>query len=160
MWDKGEPRCQSPQGRKSPNHTRGRGQNREGLAPQSGQSQLMCPHSYACKTMKKTFLHSKDFLLYKCFKAKYFWNYYFLEATDWPGSSFFWRGILAAKPLLLIRGTCWRVGYCQEITVTKDKMFAVFYSQALLYIEDDVRVCDLIDLNTSNVYNTHLVTCL
>ena len=79
----------------------------------------------------------------------------FLEATDWPGSSFAWRNILAAKPLLL-RGTCWRVGYCQEITVARDKRLTVFYSQALLYIENDARVCDLIDPNTA-MFITHLL---
>ena len=112
-------------------------------------------NGYACKTMMKTFLHAKDSLLYKCFKPKHFENCYFLEATDWPGSSFAWRNILAAKPLLL-RGTCWRVGYCQEITVTRDKRLTVFYSQALLYIENDARVCDLIDPNTP-MFITHLL---
>ena len=45
-------------------------------------------------------IHEKDSLLYKCFKAQYFPQCQFLDATLSPNSSFVWRSILAAMPIL------------------------------------------------------------
>ena len=58
-------------------------------------------------------------LVYKCFKAKYFPRCTFLEATDVPNSSYVWKNILAAQPILR-KGGCWRVGNGSSIQVTMD----------------------------------------
>jgi len=39
-------------------------------------------------------------LLYKCFKAKYFTRCSFLEAFDTPNSSYVWKSLIAAQPIL------------------------------------------------------------
>ena len=41
-------------------------------------------------------LTDHDSLLYRCFKAKYFPRYTFLEAVDHPNSSYVWKILLAA----------------------------------------------------------------
>ena len=42
----------------------------------------------------------QESLLGRCLKARYFPRCSFLEATDSPNSSFTWKSILAAKPLI------------------------------------------------------------
>ena len=39
-------------------------------------------------------------LLYKCFKAQYFPRCSFLEASDTPNSSYVWKSLIAAQPIL------------------------------------------------------------
>ena len=41
-----------------------------------------------------------DSLLYWCFKARYFPRTTFLEAVESPNSSFVWKSIMAALPIL------------------------------------------------------------
>lgn len=52
-------------------------------------------------------LQEEDSLAYGCFKAKYFLCSCFLELSDVPNSSFVWKSLLAAQPLLK-KGSCWR----------------------------------------------------
>ena len=65
-------------------------------------------------------MQGKDSLLFRCFKAKYFPRYGFLEAVDVPNISFVWKSILVAQEILE-RGHCWRVGDGSAIRVTKDR---------------------------------------
>lgn len=65
-------------------------------------------------------LQHKDSLVYKFFKAKYFPRCSFLDAGDVPNSSYVWKSILAAQPILK-QGCCWRVGNGSTIRVLKDK---------------------------------------
>ena len=77
-------------------------------------------------------LKKKDTLLYKCFKAKYFPQCNFLEAEDVPNSSYVWKSILAAQPILK-KGSCWRVGDGSEIRVLKDKWIPNYPTNKVLY---------------------------
>ena len=61
-----------------------------------------------------------DSLLYQCFKARYFPQSTFLDAVESPNSSFVWRSIMAALPILK-SGYCWRVGNGSSIRVLGDK---------------------------------------
>ena len=58
-------------------------------------------------------------LLYGCFKAKYFPRCSILEAVDCPNSSYVWKSLLAAQPILK-KGCCWRVGNGASIRVLQD----------------------------------------
>ena len=64
-------------------------------------------------------LQQQESLVYKCFKVKYFPHGTFLEAMDVPNSSYIWKSLLAAQPILR-KGGCWRVGNGSSIRVTKD----------------------------------------
>ena len=93
-------------------------------------------------------IYEKDSLFYKCFKARYFPRCQFLDATLSPNSSFVWRSILAAMPILK-SGCCWRVGNSEEIRVRNDKWIPNYPSNKVLHpvveeVEDWV-VSELID---------------
>ena len=45
-------------------------------------------------------LQDKSSLLYSCFKAKYFLRCDFLEAKDCQNSSYEWKSLIAAQPIL------------------------------------------------------------
>ena len=51
----------------------------------------------------------KSSLLYSCFKAKYFLWCDFLEVDDCQNSSYVWKSLVAAQPMLR-EGSYWRVG--------------------------------------------------
>ena len=87
-------------------------------------------------------------MLYKCFKAKYFPRCNFLEAEDVPNSSYVWKSILAAQPILK-KGSYWRVGDGSEIRVLKDKWIPNYPINKVLHPpaeeEWEWRVSELID---------------
>ena len=87
-------------------------------------------------------------MLYKCFKAKYFPRCNFLEVEDVPNSSYVWKSILAAQPILK-KGSCWRVGDGSEIRVLKDKWIPNYPTNKVLHppVEEEWerRVSELID---------------
>lgn len=64
-------------------------------------------------------LQNQESLVYKCLKARYFPRSNFLEAVDSPNSSFVWKSIIAAQPILK-NGCCWRVGDGTSIRVMLD----------------------------------------
>lgn len=66
------------------------------------------------------FLLDQDSLLHRCFKAKYFPKCNFLEAVGVPNSSYVWKSIIVAQPILR-RDYCLRVGNSLAIQVLKDK---------------------------------------
>ena len=91
-------------------------------------------------------MHEKDSLLYKCFKARYFPRCHFLDATIPPNSSFVWRSIMTAMPLLK-SGCCWRVGSGDEIRIRKDKWIPNYPSNMVLHpVAGDVEECMVADL--------------
>ena len=77
-------------------------------------------------------IYEKDTLHYKCFKARYFPQCQFLDATLSPNSSFVWRSLLAAMPILK-SGCCWRVGNGEEIRVRNDKWIPNYPSNKVLH---------------------------
>ena len=54
-------------------------------------------------------LQDKNSLLYSCFKEKYFPRCDFLEVKDCQNSSYVWKSLIAAQPLMKKR-CYWRVG--------------------------------------------------
>ena len=64
-------------------------------------------------------LQDKSSLLYSCFKAKYFPWCDFLDTTDCQNSSYVWKSLIAAQPILK-KGCFWRVGNGVSILVLKD----------------------------------------
>ena len=96
-------------------------------------------------------LQDKNSLLYNCFKAKYFPQCEFLEAKDCQNSSYVWKSLLAAQPVL--RSWCyWRVGNGASIHVLKDCWLPNQPTRKILFQpEEDIwewRVSDLIDWQT------------
>ena len=65
-------------------------------------------------------IQQQDSLLFKCFKARYFPRFNFLEASDVLNSSYVWKSLMAAQPILKM-GCCWRVGDGSAIRVTSNK---------------------------------------
>ena len=63
-------------------------------------------------------LKERGTLFYRYFKMKYFWLCNFLEVGDVPNSSYVWKSIMAAQPILE-KGSCWRVGDGSGIGVLK-----------------------------------------
>ena len=45
-------------------------------------------------------LQDHRLLLYECFKARYFPRSTFLEASDVPNSSYVWKSLIVAQPIL------------------------------------------------------------
>ena len=45
-------------------------------------------------------LHDSNYLVYQCFKERYFPRSHFLEAKESPNCSFVWKSIMAALPTL------------------------------------------------------------
>ncbi|XP_075670123.1 uncharacterized protein LOC142639871 [Castanea sativa] len=72
----------------------------------------------------------------------------FLEANDCPNSSYVWKSLLAAQPILK-KGRCWRVGNGASIQVLKDYWPPNQPTKKVLFQpEDEIwewRVSDLID---------------
>nr|XP_023882199.1 uncharacterized protein LOC111994541 [Quercus suber] len=93
-------------------------------------------------------MQDEDSLVYGCFKAKYFPRGCFLEASDVPNSSFVWKSLLAAQPLLK-KGSCWRVGNGNSIRIMQDKWIPNHPTNQVLLPRTDVdseeRVNVLID---------------
>jgi len=84
-------------------------------------------------------LQEEDSLVYGCFKAKYFPRSSFLEASDMPNSSFMWKSLLAAQPLLK-KGSYWRVGNGNSIRIMHEKWIpnhpkTKYYSNRLKWME-------------------------
>ena len=95
-------------------------------------------------------LTNRDFLLYHYFKAKYFPRCTFLEATNHPKSSYVWKSLIAAQPILR-KGCCWRVGSGSSIRVLSDKWLPHHPSNKILAppneVGEDWLVSELIDWN-------------
>ena len=93
-------------------------------------------------------LTDQESLFYRCFKAKYFPRYTFLEAVDHPHNSFVWKSLLAAQPILR-KGCCWRVGTGSSIRVLSDKWLPCHPTNKIIVQPDEVEetwhVSDLID---------------
>ncbi|XP_030923859.1 uncharacterized protein LOC115950759 [Quercus lobata] len=87
-------------------------------------------------------------LLYRCFKAKYFPRCTFLEAVDHLNSSYVWKSLLAAQPILK-KGCCWRVGLGFSIRVLSDKWLPGHPTNKVLVppyeVDEDWHVSELID---------------
>ena len=87
-------------------------------------------------------------LLYGYFKVRYFPRGSFLEAKDVPNSSYVWKSLMAAQPILK-NGCCWSMGDGSSIRVTKDKWILNHPTNMVLHppIEEEWewRVADLID---------------
>ena len=93
-------------------------------------------------------LKNHESLMFKCFKARYFPRYNFLHAKDSPNSSFVWKSMVSALPILK-SGCCWRVGNGESIEATMDKWIPNNPSNKILHpvhgMEEGWRVPDLID---------------
>ena len=87
-------------------------------------------------------------LMFKCFKARYFPRCDFLHAKDSPNSSFVWKSMVSALPILK-SGCCWRVGNGESIEALMDKWIPNYPSNKILHpvhgMEEGWRVSDLID---------------
>jgi len=96
-------------------------------------------------------LQDQESLLFRCLKAQYFPRCNFLEATDSPISSFTWKSILAAKPIIQ-RGSCWRAGNGASIWVLSDAWIPIHPTNKVLYathiVEEDLMVVEVIDPDT------------
>lgn len=78
-------------------------------------------------------------MLYGCFKAKYFPRCCFLEMADIPNSSYVWKSVLAAQPILT-KGCCSRVGDGQSIQVMQDKWIPNYPTNQVLHSPLDAKV--------------------
>ena len=92
-------------------------------------------------------LQDHDSLLSKCFKARYFPWYTFLEAKESPGCSYVWISLVAALPILK-SGYCWRVGNGSSMG---DKWIPNYPTNKVLHpihesVDEMVVVSELIDL--------------
>ncbi|XP_023882264.2 uncharacterized protein LOC111994610 [Quercus suber] len=98
-------------------------------------------------------IQQKESLLYRCFKARYFPWFNFLNASNVPNSSYVWKSLMAAQPVLK-EGCCWRVGDGFAIRVTSDKWIPNQVTNQVLYppVEEEWewRVSDLIDSSTNS----------
>ena len=86
-----------------------------------------------------------DSLLFKCFKARYFPHGHFLDAQDCPNSSYTWKSMMAAKPILA-KGVCWRVRNGASIRALHDLWIPNRPSRKIIHqpdlLELDYRVHD------------------
>lgn len=93
-------------------------------------------------------LQDQSSLLHKCFKARYFPRSNFLSVGDVPNSSYVWKSIIAAQPILK-KGCCWRVGDGSSIRVTCDKWITNYPTNRVVHlpvaVDSEWRVSDLID---------------
>ena len=96
-------------------------------------------------------LNDQGSVLYKCFKAKDFPRCTFLEVVDNPNSSYVWKSLMVAKPILK-KGCCWRVGTGSSIRVLLDKWIPYHPTNKIHLppneMEWEWRVLDLIDWTT------------
>lgn len=94
------------------------------------------------------FLHNQELLVYRCFKARYFSRFSFLDAADSPNNSYVWKGILAGQ-LVLKKGICWRVSDGASIHPLRDKWIPNHPSHMILFPPTEEqwewRVSNLID---------------
>ena len=95
-------------------------------------------------------LTNHDSLLYRCFKTKCFPRCTFLEAADHLKSSYVWKSLIAAQPILR-KGCCWRVGSGSSIRVLSDKWLPYHPTNKILALLNEVgedwHVAELIDWN-------------
>ena len=95
-------------------------------------------------------IQEQESLMSRCFKAKYFPRTHFLAATDPPASSYVWKSIMAAKPILL-KGCYWRVGDGSNISVLNDRWIPNHPTNRVIHPPGDEewewRVSELIDPN-------------
>ena len=93
-------------------------------------------------------LQDTESLLYRCFKARYFSRSIFLEAFDVPNSSYVWKSLMVAQPILN-KACCWRVGDGSNIQVTQDRWIPNYPTNKVLHppLEEDGdwHVSELID---------------
>ena len=91
----------------------------------------------------------KSSLLYSCFKEKYFPQCDFLEATDCQNSSYVWKSLIVAQPILR-KGLFWRIGNGASIRVLKDCQLPNQPTKEILFQpEEEIqewRVSDLVYL--------------
>ena len=87
-----------------------------------------------------------DSLLFKCFKARYFPRGHFLDAQDCPNSSYTWKSMMAAKPILAV---CCHVGNGASIRALHDPWIPNQPSWKIIHqpdlLEFNYRVHELID---------------
>ena len=93
-------------------------------------------------------IQDQNSLLSRCFKAKYYMRYGFLEAADCLNSSYVWKSVLVAQQILK-KGCYWRMGTGYAIRVMEDKWIPNHLGNKILfpieYDEWEWRVSDLID---------------
>ena len=91
-------------------------------------------------------IQEQEILAFKCLKARYFPRCHFLEASDSPNSSYTWKSIMAAKPILQ-RGSCWRVGNGETIRILKDAWLPNSHTNKVLHpiqnIEEGMMVAEI-----------------
>ena len=96
-------------------------------------------------------MQDQESLLFKCLKAQYFPGCHFLEATDSPTSSFTWKSILVAKPIIQ-RGSCWRAGNEASIWVLRDVWIPNHLTNKVLHlthiVDEDLMVTKIINPDT------------
>ena len=83
-------------------------------------------------------MHDQNSLFFKCFKARYFPRCHFFDAAVSPNSSFVWRSIMSAMPILRSR-SCWRVGNGESIEVLLDKWIPNYPTNKVLHSVHEVR---------------------
>ena len=93
-------------------------------------------------------LQDTESLLYRYFKVRYFPRSNSLEATDVPNSSYVWKSLMAAQPILK-KGCCWRVGDGSNIRVIQDRWIPNYPTNKVLHmpleVDGEWRVSELID---------------
>ena len=93
-------------------------------------------------------IQERDSLLNHCFKARYFPRCHFMDASNSPNSSYVWKSIMAAKPILEL-GCCWRVGDGADIKILSDKWIPNHPTNGVIHppgeVGRDWYVSDLID---------------
>ena len=96
-------------------------------------------------------LHNHDSLLYKIYKAKYFPNNSFLEATVPSHSSYAWRSITHGRELIK-QESCWRVGNGSLINIWTDRWLPSDTNQRILsprtILPLEARVADLMEFSS------------
>ena len=81
-------------------------------------------------------MQNKESLLYQCFKARYFPLCNILEAANPPNSSYAWKSIRAALPILK-KGCYWRAGSGTSIGVKHDRWIPNYPTNRFLYPPTD-----------------------
>ena len=97
------------------------------------------------------FIHDKNSLFYRFFKAKYFPNGSIFDAKQSSGS-YTWKSILKARQVITL-GATWRVGDGKEISVFKDRWILRLVggkiTSNLPGLDSGTCVADLIDQQSS-----------
>ena len=96
-------------------------------------------------------LHNQDSLLYKVYKAKYFPNNSFLEATIPSHSSYAWRSITHGRELIK-QGSRWRVSNGSLINIWADRWLPSKANQKgpspRTILPPEARVADLMEFSS------------